>query len=170
MKYTVSYSNLLLNTMLDTMKREKRRTIDGEDILNFEKEVKKIIKQYNLPIDFKSIQDSKTFIEEIKPFVYISNKDKDPIFTLLPWIDENELEESIQNTIFNNMDYVYNITKDSLRFKRDLRSIEGLKSIGREINSQLLKSTIEQISFYDQQKEKEACKLQKIKRNLNLQG
>lgn len=170
MKHTVSYSDLLLNTILDTLKRENRRTIDGEDILNFEKELQKIIKKYNLPVNFKSIQDTKTFLEEIESYVFVSNKDKDPIFTLLPWIDENELEKNLQNTIFANMDYVYSITKDSLRFKRNISSVEILKSIGREVNAQLIKSTIENINFYEQQKENETSKLQKIKKNLNLKG
>lgn len=170
LKYTVSYSNLLLNTMLDTMKRQNRRTIDGEDIVNFERELNSIIKQYNLPVDFKSIQDTKQFLIEIEPYVYITNQDSYPNFTLLPWIGEEELEKVCKNTIFENMDFVYNVTKENLRFKRDIRCVERLRNIGREVNKKLLKSTIDNISFYEQQKTIETSKLQKIKKNLNLRG
>lgn len=170
MKYTISYSNLLLNTMLDIMKRENRRTIDGEDILNFEKELQKIIKKFNLPMEFESMPNVKSFLIELEPYVFMSNKDNDPIYTLLPWIDEKELENSIKDTIFTNMEVVYDVTKENLRFTRTARSVHRLRNVERQVNENFLKMARDNITFFEQQKRNEETKLQKIRNNTHIRG
>lgn len=168
MKQIVKYSDLLLNTMLDTIKRENRKTIDGTDIINYEKVVKSIIKSYNLPMEFDAIKDVQKFLLEIEPYIFMSEQDNDAIYTLLPWVDLEELEQRVKNTIFIDMSFVYDATKESLRFKRDARSIQRLRGVEKQINSNFLKSTQENIYFYEQQKHNEEYKLQKMKQNLGI--
>lgn len=170
MKYTISYSVLLLNTILDTIKRENRRTIDGEDIINFEKELKKISKKFNLPMEFESMPNAKSFLMELEPYVFMSNQDSDPIYTLLPWINETELENSIKDTIFTNMEVVYDVTKENLRFKRTARSVQRIRNVERQVNENFLKMTRDNITFFEQQKLSEEKKLQKIKNNIHMRG
>ena len=168
MKYIVSYSNLLLNTMLDTIKRENRRTIDGTDIINFERVVKSIIKENGLPMEFDSINNGRKFLDEINPFIFTVEKDGKETYTLLPWISEQDLEESISNTIFVDMGYVYDITKDELFFKRNSRSIYRLRDIEKEVNNNFLRSTQNNLVKLEKERQKELVKFERIKQNLGM--
>ena len=47
-KYTITYTNLVLNTLLDLSKGRNRTTIDEKDISLFEKTLKKISKDNNI--------------------------------------------------------------------------------------------------------------------------
>ena len=168
MKYRVKYSNLLLNTMLDTIKREKRRVIDGEDIINFERIIRKIVKENDIPLEFEELQNGKNFIKELEPYIFIIEEKVDAKYVLLPWIDEAELEQVIQNTIFVDMSYVYDRTREELRFKRDTSTIQGLRDIERQVSRNFLALTKENILYLERQKSNEEDKLQKIKRNLSI--
>ena len=168
MKYMVKYSDLLLNTMLDTIKRENRRTIDSVDIMNFEKIVKSIAKQYNLYIGIESIDNDGKFIDEIDSYIIMSKENADVSYTLLPWIDEKELEDRVANTIYTDMSYVYQVTSKELTLSRKAQDVNNLRMIDKIINFNFLKSTQNNLIRLEDAKQKEMEKLVKIKQNLGM--
>ena len=166
MEYIVSYSNLLLNALLDTIKRERRRTIDSTDIINYEKAVVYIAKESNINLRFNYFNDKSKFLEEIANYVWIIQKDNTETYTLYPWISEEELELKIKNTIFSDMSVVYDVTEELLRFKRDRRETFKLKELEKDVNYYFFKETSKNISTLEKQKENEEKKLKKIKKNI----
>ena len=146
MEYIVSYSNLLLNALLDTIKRERRRTIDSTDIINYEKAVVYIAKESNINLRFNYFNDKSKFLEEIANYVWIIQKDNTETYTLYPWISEEELELKIKNTIFSDMSVVYDVTEELLRFKRDRRETFKLKELEKDVNYYFFKETSKNIS------------------------
>ncbi len=164
MKYTVNYSTLLLNTLLDTIKRENRRTIDGTDIINFEKIIHNFVKPFNYSIEFDTLSNSE--LEKLKQFIHIEESANKETYTLLPWISEQELEESLTNTLFDDMSSIYQITEKELLLKRNRNEVFNLKEVEKKVNDNYLNSSTKTISLLEEQKIFEEAKLQKIQNTI----
>lgn len=168
MKHKVKYSNLLLNTLLDTMRRENRRTIDGKDIMSFEKIIDKLAKTYNIPLEVEDLTNGRKFKEEIDQYIMITERDNETTYTLLPWISYEELEDRIRNTIFTDMSYVYRKTDEILLLNRTSNRVYKLRNIEREINENFLITTQNNITQLENAKKNELVKLAKIQKNLGI--
>ena len=168
MKHKVKYSNLLLNTLLDTMRRENRRTIDGKDIMSFEKIIDKLAKTYNIPLEVEALTNGRKFKEEIDQYIMITERDNETSYTLLPWISYEELEDRIRNTIFTDMSYVYRKADEILLLNRTSNRVYKLRNIEREINENFLITTQNNITQLENAKKNELVKLAKIQKNLGI--
>lgn len=167
-KYTIEYKDIVLNTLLDAIKREKRYTIDTVDVMKYEKIIIGFINTYEIPMKIKE-NNRKEFVNYIEPFVFVTQLNGIETYTLLPWVSKSELEQSIEDTIFNKdeMEMVLAYTTQELRFSRKSIEIDNLKNVSSEVNRMFLASTISNISELEKQKNDEMVRLQKIKKRMN---
>ena len=166
----VSYKDLVLNTMLDTIKREKRYTVDNRDIMQYEDVIDEIIKYNGLDIAIGSLNNGHEFISEIENYVYISELAGNQVYTLLPWIGDEELEDEVADTIFSrkDMDIVSEFTKDYLRFSRDNFELYHLRKIEVEVGRASKADIENNIRSLECKINREEEKLQKVKRRLKI--
>lgn len=169
-KYRVSYSDLVLNTLLDSIKRENRYTIDTIDVINYEKVIRGFIEAYDIPMILEDIKSRETFVLEIDKFVVRKEFNGIESYTLLPWIEKEKLESTIENTIFNkeDMEKVFYYTSRELLFKRDIRTRDNLNEIGTEINKKFLESTKQDIETLEKQKNLAQDRLYMINHRLSM--
>ena len=167
MKHVVSYSELVLNTILDTMKRENRTTVDTTDIMNFENVVVEVAKENNFFIEIEDLTSRNKFNNEVNEFVCRLEDNGEQIYSLLPWISEEELENKLKNTIFRDNSLLYNVTSTVLNDARNINDIRYLKDIENYVARLYLKETMTNISSIEKEKQNEEIKLQKIKSRLN---
>lgn len=168
-KYTITYTNLVLNTLLDLSKRKNRTTIDEKDISVFEKTLKKISKDNNIDLDIEYQTDSTLFEEKISKYAHMEeSKDLGVTYTLYPWIGSDELEKELQFSIFVNMEPVYRVTRDSLRFSRDTLTENRLNQLTYKVNRYYLDSLESYIAELDDKKQEAKKQIQKIKTNFKI--
>lgn len=168
-KYTITYTNLVLNTLLDLSKRRNRTTIDEKDISNFEKTLKKISKDNNIDLNVEYQTDGTLFEEKIGKYAHMEeSKDLGVTYTLYPWIDSDELEKELQCSIFVSMEPVYRVTRDSLRFSRDTLTENRLNQLTYKINHYYLDSLESYIAELDEKKQEAKKQIQKIKTNFKI--
>lgn len=168
-KYTITYTNLVLNTLLDLSKRKNRTTIDEKDISVFEKTLKKISKDNNIDLDIEYQTDSTLFEEKISKYAHMEeSKDLGVTYTLYPWIGSDELEKELQFSIFVSMEPVYRVTRDSLRFSRDTLTENRLNQLTYKVNRYYLDSLESYIAELDDKKQEAKKQIQKIKTNFKI--
>lgn len=168
-KYTITYTNLVLNTLLDLSKRRNRTTIDEKDISVFEKTLKKISKDNNIDLDIEYQTDGTLFEEKISKYAHMEeSKDLGVTYTLYPWIDSDELEKELQFSIFVSMEPVYRVTRDSLRFSRDTLTENRLNQLTYKVNHYYLASLESYIAELDDKKQEAKKQIQKIKTNFKI--
>ena len=168
-KYTITYTNLVLNTLLDLSKRRNRTTIDEKDISVFEKTLKKISKDNNIDLDIEYQTDSTLFEEKISKYAHMEeSKDLGVTYTLYPWIGSDELEKELQFSIFVSMEPVYRVTRDCLRFSRDTLTENRLNQLTYKVNRYYLDSLESYIAELDDKKQEAKKQIQKIKTNFKI--
>ena len=171
-KYKVSYSDLVLNTLLDSIKRENRYTIDAIDVMNYEKVIRGFIEAYDIPMILEDMTDKKTFLLEINKFAVREEFEGIESYTLLPWIEKEELESVLENSIFNkeDMDKVFYYTSRELLFKRDVATRDKLKKIGSQLNKRFYKEIKDEIASLEKQKSLAQDRLYMINHRLSMTG
>ena len=170
MKKVINYSDLVLNTLSDTIKRENRYTIDNVDVMNYGKVIEEIIKYNGLDTKIGKLSNGDEFLKNIEDYVFRTEVDGKDTYTLLPWIDIRELDKHLENTIFSkeNMNIVFGCTFNYLFCKRTFKDLSLLKQIELSVNRNLLETTNYNVIALEYEKNKEQEKLSKIKRKLNI--
>lgn len=166
----VSYKDLVLNTMLDTIRRERRYTIDNRDIMNYEGVISEIIKYNELDITLGVLTNGREFMKEMDKYTYLSECGGNQVYTLLPWISEEELEDVVKNTIFppQDMKRITEVTKDYLRFSRDNFELYNLRKIESRVNYSAKENIEKSIKSLECSLSSEKQKLQKVKKKMKI--
>ncbi len=166
----VSYKDLVLNTMLDTIRRERRYTIDNRDIMNYEEVISEIIKYNELDITLGALTNGREFMKEMDKYTYLSECGENQVYTLLPWISEEELEDVVKNTIFppQDMKRITEVTKDYLRFSRDNFELYNLRKIESRVNYSAKENIEKSIKSLECSLSSEKQKLQKVKTKMKI--
>lgn len=167
-QYTIRYSNLVLNTLLDTIKREGRRTIDYVDIRNYERQLKIISIRNNINLDIQLYETKEDFADNIEKCAIIRESVFGRTYTLFPWLSTCEFERMLENTIYVKMDPILQITSKTLKFSRTVDDLNKLNKIDNFINNSYIEDTLQNIKLLKIQQEEEEKKLVKIKSNLNM--
>ncbi len=169
-KYKVTYSDLVLNTLLDAMKRENRYTIDTLDVMNYEKVIKEFITAYDIPMEIEGLDNRKIFLGNIEKYVQRGENVGLETYTLLPWITNQEFESALDDSIFSkdDMDKVLAYTSRYLRFVRNYQSIAQLNNITHQVDDFFLQSTKKDIESLEKQKNKAQDRLYMIKSRLGI--
>lgn len=125
--YYMRDADLVMNTMIDALKYEKRRVIDINDIIFYKKELKSKMKEKNLSIVYYgTYRNQDEFDKEIKDYA-IRYKDK---FVLLPWIDQNELILNFRGTLpFPIYKIISKKDRDSFVLERDFIELDEFQKI-----------------------------------------
>lgn len=166
-KYTINYTDLVFNTLLDVSKRKNRRTIDEKDITNFERILSEISLENDIDLNVSFSEDRETFKSRIDKYTYMKEDQKLGVtYTLYPWIDNDELEHELEYSIFVSMEPVYAVTRDKLRLARNTLEEHNLNQISEKVNNHYLQVVKSRISELEKEKEIKLKQLQKIKQNL----
>ncbi len=166
----LSYKDLVLNTLLDSIKREGRYTIDITDIWEYEKIITAICHASKMDIVVGSVYDSESFKHQLENIAFRYELNGKDTFTLLPWVSIDELEWEVEDTIFSkeDMELVGEVTKANLNDKRSKAETYVLNKTTDHIYYHLYNKGLENIRDLDIKKTKVKYKLSKIEDRLNL--
>lgn len=159
-KYTINYTDLVFNALLDVLKRTNRRTIDEKDISDFEKILSEISRINNIDLDIRYPSSYDDYKNIIAHYAYMyENNILNVTYTLYPWINREELEEKIRYSIFVSMEPVYGVTRERLKSSRTIDEQTQLNEISTIVNNQCLGTTKPPISKLDIKKKNRKNKI-----------
>lgn len=159
-KYTINYTDLVFNALLDVLKRTNRRTIDEKDISDFEKILSEISRINNIDLGIRYQSSYDDYKNIIAHYAYMDeNNILNVTYTLYPWINSEELEEKIRYSIFVSMEPVYEVTRERLKSSRTIDEQTKLNEISTIVNNQCLGTTKPPISKLDIKKKNRKNKI-----------
>lgn len=163
-KYYLSYTDLVVNTMIDAVKFEDRRVIDYNDISSYMKNSRQLFQQQDVNVVFLSNEDYDGFVSEIKDFLCIyDNK-----YILLPWVEEADLIKNFRGAIpFDVVKVIANKNRSSFLSKRSKDDLEKYKEVNHFVLLNSLNKVSTNIENLETKLSEENKKLTKIKHYLD---
>lgn len=149
-KYTINYTDLVFNALLDVLKRTNRRTIDEKDISDFEKILSEISRTNNIDLGIRYPSSYDDYKNIIAHYAYMDeNNILNVTYTLYPWINSEELEEKMRYSIFVSMEPVYEVTRERLKSSRTIDEQIQLNEISAIVCNHCLSTTKSSVSKLD---------------------
>lgn len=149
-KYTINYTDLVFNALLDVLKRTNRRTIDEKDISDFEKILSEISRTNNIDLGIRYPSSYDDYKNIIAHYAYMNeNNILKVTYTLYPWINSEQLEEKMRYSIFVSMEPVYEVTRERLKSSRTIDEQIQLNEISTIVNNYCLGTTKSSVSKLD---------------------
>lgn len=160
-RYYLSYTDLVINTMIDALKFEDRRVIDDKDIYSYTQNSRQLFQQKDVNVVFLGNEDYDGFLSKIQDFLCIY----DDKYILLPWVEKEDLISNFRGAIpIDVISIIANKNRSSFLSERSKKDLKKYEEINNFVVSKYLNEVSNNVENLEKELLEENKKLSKIRK------